>query len=209
MVALNDVLRQIAAQLDLEPDRLIALAESDTIPPYYGPQGEVLNPVGIPFKPDGQILYALVSALPDTNSILELGTNQGGSAMHMLQAILDHTAWGHLTTVDISPSAGKGIPMHLWNLVLLVLGDINVYVQTYSGKPFDFIYEDGSHDVTQVTLVYQNLPRLLRKGGVIISHDTSTGMGQYIRSAIAFSGFTPVYYDVDGSPCGFSVLRYG
>lgn len=205
---LHEALFQIAVQLDLDPRQLVAYAKEDTLLGFYDGGGQY----AVPFKEDGQLLYALVRALkPDR--VLEVGTSQGGSAHHIALALEANRTGGMVTTVDINPSSSiAGIPYPLVNRVAMIIENIDVMIsdrRAYLGE-FDFIHEDGAHSVHQVHNIYGHLPQLMPQGGVIVSHDTSTGVGVDVFEGIAKAGYgKPPSYEYDGSPCGFSVMRYG
>lgn len=210
----NDVLRQVAHQLNFNPEQLLSYANEDTLAgccDYPGMEGR--SPLLIPYTYDGKFLYALVRALRP-RWVLESGTLHGGSAAHIALALAaneqDYDFIGQLVTVDINPEADLvGVPEHLLQYIIQVRGEnIIDWLGHYTGT-FDFIHEDASHEVDTVQAVYAALPTVLTSGGVIVSHDTNSGARPHIVDGIQAAGFSyPPDYLYDESPCGFSVMRY-
>lgn len=193
---LPDALEAIAMQLDLSGDQLNLFARMDT-----QPRGSM------DYREECQVLYALVRALrPDR--VLEMGTHMGGSATHIAQALADNRR-GHLTCVDINPLAGRDIPENLRSYVTIEITDIDDYIRRDDVGSFDFIFEDGAHSEFQVHTIYERLDKLLKPGGVIVSHDAAVeGVRDFITAGI-FKGIgqaVPTYV-VDPSPLGFTVYR--
>jgi predicted O-methyltransferase YrrM len=202
---LYEALTKVGKQLDLSPRQLCEFANLDEVPGSDGKDGRL-----IPFAADGKFLYALIRALRPIN-VLESGTNEGGSAVHIAMALRDNALRTpvKLVTVDIRADSGYYVFAPLRPLVEVVHQDIKDFVQRSDVGPFDFIHEDASHLADTVFAVYKNLPKLLKPGGVIVSHDTATGVYEHIKSGIEAAGFEmPPCYQFDGSPCGFSVMRY-
>lgn len=217
MTTLEAALDAVAYQLNLDPVALLTYAAEDTLPGYYDPTGDKWS---VPFAADGKFLYALIRALKP-RSVLEIGTAQGGSARHILEALAKNDSEamavskkmgyvGILTCVDINTDAKlDGIPSGLLYYASNIMHmNSDTYIQDTTEK-FDFIHEDGAHSIHNVQYVYNNLPKLMPRGGVILSHDVALGVGDDIRLGMRKAGFENVpEYLYDGSPCGFTVLKY-
>lgn len=204
----EEALRRIAQQLDLDAAELIAYANQDNVPGSNGLDGRL-----IPFTNDGKLLYALVRALKPFR-IFESGTNEGGSAVHLAMAIRDNGAndmgvYGTVISCDVRPDSGKYIPVALRRFVTLIRADVREVMRSAQVPVVDFIHEDASHQHDTVFAVYSQLHRLMPQGGVIVSHDTATDASGQIQKAIQDAGFPRApEYQYEGSPCGFSVMRY-
>src|SRR4051812_37043725 len=92
----DNTLRKMALDWDLDAEALVAYASEDVIEGWtylgYWPGGSV-------WKEEGQILYALVRALRP-KKIIECGTAAGCSATHMLSALAANQE-GRLTSVSL------------------------------------------------------------------------------------------------------------
>ena len=213
---LNDALALIATELNLNVDRLIQYAAEDDLP--FRPTDESqVSIYSYPFENDGRLLYALVREL-EPDAILEIGTLHGGSASHMAAA-LERNEWGKLVTVDISPTSSlKNMPEDYMDRIIAYSGiDAGLWIHNGVQKwimddgfnhRFDFIHEDSSHEPHVVHSVYHCLPQLMSKGGVILSHDACTGVGDDVLGGIHAAGYPkPLVVCLDNSP-GFSVMKF-
>jgi predicted O-methyltransferase YrrM len=204
----QEALRRIAHQLGLDGDDLIMYAEQDQVQGSNGLDGRL-----IPFTNDGKLLYALVRALKPRR-VFESGTNEGGSAVHLAMAMRDNGpdemgVFGRVITVDIRQDSGRYIPVALRRFVDVIHADIRDVMQSAVMPECQFVHEDASHQHDTVFPVYKRLPDLMPRGGVIVSHDTATDVGGIIQAAIQAAGFPRApEYKYEGSPCGFSVMRY-
>lgn len=210
---LNEALAQIADELNLNTDRLIQYAAEDDLP--FRPTDESqVSIYSYPFEADGRLLYALVRELRPYY-ILEIGTLHGGSASHIANAMVSNRV-GVLVTVDISPQSDlRNVPKDLSGHIMFYPAvDAGLWMR--EGIPdfinhhrmFDFIHEDASHEPHVVHSVYHCLPQLMPKGGVILSHDVCTGVGNDVLGGIHAAGYPkPLVVCPDNSP-GFSVMKY-
>ena len=209
---LNKVLKQIAEDFDLDGAALVKYAREDTIKGQ-----DDGNPDGTAYTSDGKLLYALVRGLKP-ESVLEIGTYHGGSANHIAHAIKKN-GYGYVTTVDIWDGSGTSIATELHNFVTLIHQNVDDFIRDEKHetldlklKPkYDFIFEDGPHSEHSVHGIYDALPFLLKPGGLILSHDTATGMGQYIRNGMEKGGVDlhcVKFYEIPGNPCGMSVYQF-
>lgn len=209
---MNAALMLVADQLNLDGQQIISYADEDTIPgscEYEGMPGR--DPNAIPYTNDGKFLYALVRALRPAG-ILESGTNHGGSAHHMIAAQVKNV-FGMLVTVDNNPEADLAAVPEEWRS-RVILRHADIRVEANHMTHFDFIHEDASHEPDTVYAIYSNLDHLLPHGGVVVSHDTALHIWPQIEAGIKAAQEKlhfddPQRYQFDGSPCGFSVLRYG
>jgi predicted O-methyltransferase YrrM len=172
---------KIATFFDLPVVNLMKYANEDEIPGKH--EG---NPLGTEYNADGQLLYAFVRLLQPLR-ILEIGTDRGGSAIHMIEAC-KRNGRGHVTTIDINPNTGDGLTAKYSTMFTKHICNANEWIPNYSGVPFDFIFEDGSHSEYQVHVIYQNLRKILQPGGFILSHDTNTGVGLAVKNGIRKGG---------------------
>lgn len=208
-IPFEDALPIIAEYLQLDAAKLAEYCAEDTEP---GKDTVGEKPGYIPFGADGKLLYALVRILkPDF--ILESGVDEGGSINHMAAALHANgkTPAEQITGVDIRENnPGGHIKPELRGYAHLISQDIKYYVERETFPPFSFTHEDSSHEVHTVRAVWENLPRLMPFGGVIVSHDLFTGVGTAIRTGIRDSGFEgkPLYLKYNESDCGWAIMRY-
>ena len=201
---LNDELRKIARWYGIAEGELIHYAAEDTL--LGGKEG---NPVGTSYAVDGHLLYALVRYCKPER-ILEIGTDHGGSAKHMAAAC-QRNGKGHVTTVDNNPASGDGLTEGDREWITQEIADAALWIPRYEGPPFDFIFEDGSHSEFLCHLVYFNLPRILRVGGFILSHDVAVGVRRAVLAGIKKGGVDMEHLHFitpDPSPLGFSIYQY-
>lgn len=187
-------LDKMATTLGLDTDALITYTQDDPWGGYSVFQEDGF-PVGSMWRVEGKTVYALIRALKPAN-VLELGTSRGCSATHILQALFDNGD-GHLDCVDHAPAeiVGDFIPPKFRGRVDIHLTDMNAFVANLPDQSYDFILEDGNHDSPQVEMVYRAAWRLLRPGGVIVSHDPEHFLaGAAVRAGIAQAGYRVVRY---------------
>lgn len=198
----NGLLRQIATDFDLDSKALIRYAREDTI------KGKDKgNANGTAFTNDGKLLYALVRLLKPQH-ILEIGTYEGGSVTHMAAAVAKNGS-GHIITVDIWDGSGLAIPDEYLPYIEVVHENVDFFLDRFAASAFDFIFEDGPHSEGGIHNIYGALPCILKPGSLILSHDTSTGVGDYIRRGMRKGGVNlddVRYYEV--SPVGMSVYQF-
>jgi predicted O-methyltransferase YrrM len=115
---------------------------------------------------EGRILYALVRHFKPRH-VLEIGMAQGCGTTHILRA-LEKNGVGKLTSIDIDPQAGSGIPDELRHLHTFIVGDSRS--AEFPKNEVDFVFEDGDHSYS-VTL--ETLNRVLKEIAprVLVSHD--------------------------------------
>lgn len=112
---------------------------------------------------EGQFLYAVSRLLvPDT--CLEIGTADGCSAAHLLQALHDNQH-GRLVSIDIDPTAGRLVTGMLRERWTFVHGDARSVELPHA----QVVFEDGAHDYDSTRVILLRLRELNPK--IIISHD--------------------------------------
>jgi len=194
---LNDALRAIAQQFDLNADELIAYAAEDPHDGWDEGKGSWVS--GSVWTVEGQTLYALVRALKPLR-VLELGTADGCSATH-ISAALKANGSGFLQCVDQYDWAGRYVPDELqefWTLERAMVGD---WIEQ-DNIVYDFVYEDSDHTTATVAAVWQWARKHVVTGGAIISHDAvHPAIGHLVKAGIEQSGAQGVrYYPLDPAP---------
>ena len=171
-------------------------------------------PIGSIWSIEGRYLYSLVRATKPAR-VLELGTFHGCSATHIAAALLKNDK-GKLTcvdnswdfrTVDWQGTVGHMIPDEYRTRIKIVDDDIPTFIDSAKAK-FDIIFEDGDHDPATIEIVWGKARKLLKAGGLLITHDAMHFVvGQDIRAAIEALGFEPTYLLPAPSDCGFAFWR--
>lgn len=185
---LKDALTQLADKLGLNADELIAYAGEDK----FGGRNSGFNAWGIDAD-EGKLLYALVRALrPDT--VLEIGTNEGASATHLLAAVHANGS-GAVISYDTNPDAGGLINPSLrkqWTFH-------NADAQSAALPPAEFVFEDGDHSLAGATATLEAVKAISPR--VVISHDYA--MTEAFGDFHVKEAFDEVY------PDGFSITLDG
>lgn len=167
MTTLYEVFSQIAPALGVDADTLVAYAQEDAHTGYHHGGGEEW-PAGSIWAVEGYVLYAIVRALkPD--QVLEIGTNRGCSATHILTALADNKH-GLLESIDIWDQAGDMIPDHLrWRWRFTGADALKVLANPLKDLRPSIVFEDGPHDTEFTTRAIAL--SLMFQPKVIISHD--------------------------------------
>lgn len=160
---LNEALTVLAKAGDLDPDELISYAIEDTV---GGRDTGHWSAMSI-FEAEGKILYALIRALRPSMCV-EIGTDSGGSATHMLTA-LQANKKGKLYSIDLRDGCGDKIPEALRSRWIPVVGDA---LEMPLPNKIDFVFEDGSHHFDFTSKMLLRLKAFEPK--VILSHDAVT-----------------------------------
>jgi len=129
---------------------------------------------------DQRVVYSLARTLAPT-SVLEIGTNVGGSTVMFAAAVRDA---GHVTTVDIvdvngpegpARTVGCETPEELLRRCQLenvtFVTSRSTEFMRHCNERFDLIFLDGAHEAD---VVYEEVPlacSLLKPGGLILLHD--------------------------------------
>ncbi len=127
---------------------------------------------------DGLTLYIIIKSL-QPKDIVELGTFAGMSTCFIIDAITRSDY--HINSVDIWPDnkdylnihRGHTIKKHsLMNSNISLISDNAIhYLKLLESNSVDFIFEDTDHTYQVTKEIIEQVPRVLRKGGILISHD--------------------------------------
>ncbi len=148
---------------------------------------------------EGRILYALTRAMqPDT--IIEIGTEQGCSTTHFLQAITDNPG-GQVISIDPGANIGVGIPPALQDHWQYRLSDgvTELHkIETYTGQR-QFILEDSLHSYEHTRAILD--AALALDPQLLICHDVIEypGVAQAWSELVGDKGIT---FTVDDAPAG-------
>lgn len=157
---LNEALRQVAADGNLNADELIAYAAED----HIGGRDTGDWPAMSVFADEGKVVYALVRALKP-EQVVEIGVASGGGSTHILSA-LEANNKGKLWSVDLVPDCGLKIPEHLRHRWTFVTDD--ALIAKLPARA-DFCFEDGAHNFDFTSRILTHLKALGPR--VILSHD--------------------------------------
>lgn len=160
---LDEALRQIAADANLNADQLIKYASEDNL----GGRDTGHFPGMSTFSDEGRVIYALVRAL-HPERVVEVGVDSGGTSTHILSA-LEANGTGALWSVDINPDCGAMVPAHLRPRWTFVNADA---LTTELPEHADFIFEDGEHGYPFTFKVLTRLKALNPR--MLLSHDYYT-----------------------------------
>ena len=207
MTPLNDALTRIATAFDLDAAALIGYAGEDTMGGYHTDDDDRRWPTGSIWGVEGQTLYALARALKPRRA-LQLGTWHGCGLRH-LTAALEANGGGVALSIDLNLSVLIPLPDALKRRARLREGDALDMLPTLRARSFDLIFEDMLHTREQVEAVWREARRLLRPGGVIVSHDSEHSLvGADVRAGIAAAGFTDIVRVlIEPSDCGLALWR--
>lgn len=192
--SLQEALRTFALLANLDAEQLIAFADEDTIGGYPGDWS-----VGSVWEVEGKFLYAVARALKATR-ILEIGCHHGCSTSHLLLAAALND--GTVTSLDINPNAGGGIPEMLRDRWEFIPTDAE-YWAAATDREFDLVFEDGPHS----TGFTESVLRCLRGTPAIIGHDSEHALvGEAVSNAwrhvFGGHGYTSVL--IAPSDCGLA-----
>lgn len=204
---LDTALTEIAAFLDLDADALIAYAAEDTLGGFDPDPARATFPGGSLWGVEGQALYALVRALRPQHA-LELGTWKGASATHILSA-QQRNGYGALHSVDHWEGAGALVPDALRDWWMLTYMEAVAYIDTklQRGK-IGFVFEDCIHSESEVYAIVTALKPKLRKGAVVVHHDSEHGDdGMQIHRALDRAGVNYRSWLIEPSDCGIAIWR--
>lgn len=116
----------------------------------------------------GAMLHGLTRAIGATR-VLEIGTGSGGAAIWMATAL---PATGLLVTLErdhgrATTARASLAEAGLDDRVHVMIGEADRYLHKLAG-PFDLVFQDG--DPALYAAMLDKLERLLRPGGVLITH---------------------------------------
>lgn len=199
----------IADQLSLDPYTLETYAlEDSTIGGYHSDPKQAKWISGSLWQVEGKILYALIRTLKPM-AVLELGVHVGASTTH-LRAAIEANGYGYVTSIDKWEGAGAGIPARLASHGKLVFEDALTYIASLPDNTIDFVFEDLIHSESEVYDVITALRPKLRKGAVVVHHDSEHGDdGEKVRAGIRQAGVTGgKSYAIEPSDCGLGIWRH-
>lgn len=203
-------LTYIAGHLNLDTAALIDYAYNDPHGGYHAGYEDGFT-MGSMWRVEGKFVHALARALKPLN-VLELGTSRGCSATHVLQAIDDNKR-GHLDCVDNGSQVsviGDLIPDDLRANVTINRAGMEDFVPKLLDGSYDMIIEDGNHLPEQVAFVWGQANRLLRPGGIIVSHDAAhVTAGPMVREGLARAGYAErvTIVLIEPADCGLAIWR--
>ncbi len=186
---LQTALTQLANKLGLDAYALYTYAAEDG----YGGRNTGFNAWGIDAD-EGKLIYALVRALKPI-VVLEIGTNEGASATHLLAAV-HANGQGEVISYDTNPDAGglihdKALRGH-WTFH-------HEDAKTADLPHAEFVFEDSDHSLAGATAVLKRVKATNPR--IVIAHDyaMTTDYGDFhVREA-----FDAVF------PDGFSIVLDG
>lgn len=161
---LSDVLSLVADYLNIDNADLAAYAEQDG----YGGRDTGWELMSMT-RDEGRLMYALARAL-QPSEVIEVGSAQGCSTTHFLQAIVDNGS-GIVTSIDPDSTTGRGIPEPLREHWRHYCGDGKEIMPGYSRHVASntIVLEDSTHQYEHTLAMLQAIkefnPRL------IICHD--------------------------------------
>jgi predicted O-methyltransferase YrrM len=129
---------------------------------------------------DGQLLRLLVEAIGAKRAV-EIGMSNGYSGIWTIAGLRRND--GHLTTFEIDEDRAAQARTNFKNAgvadrVTIVMGDAHKTVKSLEGE-IDFVFIDADKD-GYVDYLNQLLPKV-RKGGLIVAHNTKMGgVNKYI-----------------------------
>lgn len=200
---LNEALKKIAVDYNLDADKLIAYAEEDTIGGYHSNPALSKWPMGSMWEVELQTIYALIRATKP-KQVLEFGSYHGCSTKHICEAIIKNGA-GKLTSIDIAPAVT--LPTKYKSVLTQVRKDLFEYDFPLRPK-VDFVIEDAMHTADMCEDVWGNFADRAKAGAFIVSHDAEHFIvGDIVKQGIGrvTSEFTS--YLIDPGECGLAIWR--
>lgn len=196
-MTIEDALRQIAGDLGLDADELIAYATEDTSDGWDYGYGSWI--IGSLFGLEGRVLYAIVRALKP-KTIVEFGTRQGCSSKHLLAALVANGK-GKLISVDPEPMTAieKFTDEELDRWVVLRESGETAKLP----KVVDMVFEDATHEVPLTTSLVSRAISLNPR--IVLSHDAEHWVvGEWVREAWGAVGVPFKTLKMDNTDCGFA-----
>jgi hypothetical protein len=120
---------------------------------------------------EAEILSGFAASVPEHGTIVEIGTADGGTS-----ALLQRASAGRdvtIFTVDPDPSPAA-VEFHRNTGVNVVRQPSAAFAADYAsaiGRPIDFLFIDGNHDLEHVVEDWNLWAPLVRHGGVVAFHD--------------------------------------
>lgn len=111
------------------------------------------------------MLYSLVFGM-EAKRVFEFGV---GFSTKTIRSALELTN-GHLTSVDYRPQENYNDDDPVWTFYEGKSGQV---VPTIIHSPYDLVLHDGSHSRSEVTEDLNNILPHIKKGGLLLVHDTN------------------------------------
>ena len=212
-VNIDSALEQIAGRFGLNAAELKAYAAEDDLGGYH-PLPEIARwPMGSIFGVEGQVLYALVRATKP-QSILNVGTFHGASAVHMAAALVrNNLPSARLYAVDINLSVfnASDLADDMRARIVPVESDAIDYLNRRWPAKVGLIFEDLAHTAAQVQSVWEIALKKANRGALIVSHDIShRSVGQNVQDGITAAGIQladGLEVLIEPSDCGLFLYR--
>lgn len=152
-------------------------------------------------------LYSIVLGL-EAQNVLEFGS--GFSTTSILKAL--ELTGGRLTTLEQRPidqqdswftQATLEDNKDRWSYIQ---GDSLLTVPIHPHRPYDLILHDGSHTGSVVTTDINNVLPYLKKGGILLVHDTThPELGEEMTHAIKASNISSKRHEILTLPYGYGL----
>lgn len=196
-MTLEEALRQLAADLDIDADELIAYAEEDEETGWDFNEGDW--PIGSIFRAEGQVLYALTRALRPFVAV-EYGAQHGCSAKHILTALVKNRK-GRLVSVDNAFMANQKqfteAQNRRWDWVYQDADKADV------GEAADLVFEDCGHSAEGTRQIIAHALTLNPR--IILSHDAlHPTVGPTVREGFGQAAGAFKTLLIEPSDCGFA-----
>ena len=122
------------------------------------------------WKEEAAVLASFASAVPAGGTIVEIGTAEGATARLMRDAAKPGVA---IYTVDVAPSrlARESLRGHDVNIVAQASESFAAEWAARIGRPIDFLFIDGNHDLLHVVTDWNLWSAHVRRGGTVAFHD--------------------------------------
>lgn len=194
---LDNVLSQLAADLNLDVNQLINFADEDHEGGYD--HGHGTWPIGSMFGSEGKILYAVVRAMRPKH-VVEFGTLYGCSSKHILAAMVKNKL-GKLLSIDPDPKILRErfteAELARWRFKREMGETAQLPTQ------IDIAFEDTGHEIE---MTYVMCSRSIEQGAkLILVHDADHYVvGDKVREGMRLAfGQRSRIIRTDDSDCGF------
>ena len=122
------------------------------------------------WKEEAAVLASFAAAVPAGGTIVEIGTAEGATARLMRDAAKPGVA---IYTVDLAPSriARESLRGHDVNIVAAASEHFAAEWADRIGRPIDFLFIDGNHDLLHVVTDWNLWAPHVRAAGMVAFHD--------------------------------------
>ena len=136
---------------------------------------------------------------------METGTYWGYTSTYLASAA--KATQGTLYTIDTWPKAGRLIPPHLKNHVVLLKGNPSSVVlpELMNSIQPDFFFQDSDHSFDVVKLELETVYPALKPGGLIALPDFLTAGVE--KAVEAFAGELPIWLVENDDQQGLAFIR--